>query len=205
MPRRNSDRRQPVVLDVDEWEHLPAEVYIPVHDVVAGSGDALVELRKMVDARIALLVYSTLDLLFTCWGEQQSAMLVPAERLSTLQRKLGFHAVLLDVSPPAGSTRLAVAQGTLPLALDDATGDPIVYVPSRPFRRTSRSAHVELQLIADGKRALMTYSSLSALLHCCGPNQHFVAFPAGLLAAVLAESGADTVLIDLPLPPRVRH
>jgi hypothetical protein len=51
----------------------------------------------------------------------------------------------------------------------------------------------------------MTYSSPSTLLACCGPNQHFVAFPASRLAEVLAESGADTVLIDLALPPRLRH
>jgi hypothetical protein len=204
MPRRNGDRRQPVVLDVDEWEHLPAEVYIPVHGLAAGSGDALVELRQMIDVRVALLVYSTVDLLFTCWGEHQSAMRVPAERLSVLQRRLGFHAVLLDVSPPAGAMRAPVVRKTLPLAVDDA-GDPIVYVPSRPFRRAGGRAHVELQRIAGGKRALMTYSSQSMLLHCCGPNQHFVAFPAGRLTAVLAASGADTVLIDLPLPSHLRH
>jgi hypothetical protein len=88
-----------VVLDADEWEHLPAEVYIPVHGLAPGSGDALVELCEMTDVRVALLVYSSVDLLLTCWGEHQSAMRLPVGRLPGLRRRLGFHAVLLDVSP----------------------------------------------------------------------------------------------------------
>jgi hypothetical protein len=57
------------VLDVDDWEHLPLEVLIPVHSVVPGTGEALVELREMTDRRTALLVYSTVDRLIAGWGE----------------------------------------------------------------------------------------------------------------------------------------
>jgi hypothetical protein len=137
-------------------------------------------------------------------------MRAPSVSLPSLRRKLRFHALLLDIDPPAERARPAddpdgVVRQALPLAVDDVTGDPIVYVPSRPLPSAGRPAELELQPTTEGKRALMTYSSRSALLHCCGPNQHFVAFPAGRLADVVAGSGADTVLIDLPLPQHLRH
>ncbi|HEX5402339.1 MAG TPA: SAV_915 family protein [Pseudonocardiaceae bacterium] len=193
------------MLDVDEWEHLPVEVYVPVLGVADG-GEALVELREMIDRRTALLVYSTMDRLLAGWGEHQSAMRVPARNLPALRRRLRFHALLLDVDPPAGTTGQvdAVAE-PIPLSVDATTGIPVVYVPSQPFPRGSDRAQLELQATRDGRRSLMTYSSSSTLLDCCGPNQHFVAFPASRLADVLAQSGADTVLIDLPLPPQLRH
>jgi hypothetical protein len=210
MRRRGNNRRRLVVLDADEWDHLPPDVLIPVHSLVAGTGEALVELREMTDRRTALLVYSTVERLIAGWGEKQSAMRMPSANLPTLRRRLRFHALLLDIDPRTERTSpLSEPEGVvrqpLPLTVDDATGDPIVYVPSRPLPSAGRRAELELQPTAEGKRALMTYSSRASLLHCCGPNQYFVAFPAGKLADVLAESGADTVLIDLPLPQHLRH
>jgi hypothetical protein len=102
---------------------------------VADGGEALVELREMVDRRTALLVYSTMDRLLAGWGEHQSAMKVPAKNLPGLRRRLRFHALLLDVDPPAGSTGQAdVVAEPMPLSVDGATGEPMVYVPSQPFR-----------------------------------------------------------------------
>jgi hypothetical protein len=205
MRQQDGGRNQPVVLDVDEWEYLPPDVYIPVVGV-ADDGEVLVDLREMTDRRTVLLVYSTVDRLIAGWGENQSAMRVPAGNLPALRRRLRFHALLLDVDPPAERTHPpGVMHEPMSLTIDGATGEPMVYVPSRPFAPAGRRAELELQATSGGKRALMTYSSRSALLACCGPNQYFVSFPAGRLADVLAESGASTVLIDFRLPPQLRH
>ncbi len=150
-----------------------------------------------------MLAYSTLDRLVMACGAGQSAMKLPVRDLPRLRRKLRFHAILLDVSPPAEAAP-DVAQPR-PLTIDNASGEPMVFVPSRSFRRAERAAQLELQRTADGKLALMAYSSRAALSDACGPNQHFVAFPVGQLALAQRESGADSVLIDVPLPAKLRH
>jgi hypothetical protein len=188
---------RPVVLDADEWEHLPDTVYIPVRGATAV--EVTVELREMTDARMALLAYSTLQRLVAACGADQPALRLPAEDLPRLRRRLRFHAVLLDVRPPAEIL------DTSSLAVDRATGEPVVFVPSRPFRRTDPRAQVELQRTADGTLALPTYTSRAALIDGCGPNQYFVTFPVGQLAQVQRQTGAAGVLIDVPLPARLRH
>jgi len=195
------------VLDADEWQHLPPEVYIPVRRLATADDEAMVELYEMTDARVALLAYSTLDHLAAAFGTVQSAMKLPAGDLPRLRRRLLFHAVLLDVSLPAEPRTESEpdAPEPLPLTVDSATGEPMVFVPSRPFSRADRRAQIELQRTADGKLTLMTYSSQSALSAGCGSDQHFVAFPVGRLIQVQHESGADSVLIDVPLPARLRH
>jgi hypothetical protein len=36
------------VLDVDEWEHLPPEVYVPVQGTATTGAETMVELREMI-------------------------------------------------------------------------------------------------------------------------------------------------------------
>ncbi|HEY0805233.1 MAG TPA: SAV_915 family protein [Pseudonocardiaceae bacterium] len=205
MRRQGDGRKRQVVLDADEWEHLPTEVYIPVRGVANAGDEAMVELHEMTDARMALLAYSTPDRLISACGVGQSAMKLPARDLPRLRRRLRFHAILLDVSQPGEPVMESDVAQPLPLTIDNATGEPIVFVPSRSFRHAERRAQLELQRMADGKLALMTYSSRAALSDGCGPNQHFVTFPVGQLAQVQRKSGAHSVLIDVPLPPHLRH
>jgi hypothetical protein len=184
------------VLDVDEWEHLPEQVYIPVLGL-ADDGQAIVQVREMTDRRSALLVYSSLAQLFAGWGEHQQALRVPVDRLPGLRRQLDFHALMLDVEP--GSNPLPQQQSL------NGPADPVVYVPSQPFTTGQGKVDLELQEVRGVGVALMTYSSQAALRECCGPRQYFVTFPADHLSDVMTQAGADAILIDVPLPQDLRH
>lgn len=199
MPEREHHRRRPVVLDADEREYLPDVVYIPVH---RADGAIRFELREMADSRLALPVYSSMARLIAALGGAHLATRRPSTELPRLRRQLGFQALLLDVVLP--NVKQPDPQ-PLPLTLDRATGEPMVFVPSRPFGRANREAKLELQRLADGQVALLTYSSLTALTEGCGLGQHYVAFPAGRLETVRQQAGADTVLIDVALPQHLRH
>lgn len=52
---------------------------------------------RMPDGRLALPVFSDLDTLVASCGERQPWMLLPVERLSSLQNELGFDGVVIDV------------------------------------------------------------------------------------------------------------
>lgn len=209
MQDRGHGRPRPVVLDADEWEYLPAEVYIPLRRRSATNGRVQVELQEMTDSRIVLLVYSSMERLIAALGDSQVAMKRPAADLPRLRRQLNFQAVLLDIRVPEELIAQAAPESEkfrpLPLTIDTSTGEPMVFVPSRSFRQGDGTARVELQKLADGRIAMLTYSSQAALAEGCGPHQRYVSFPAGQLEKVRRLAGADTVLIDTPLPANLRH
>ena len=197
------------MLDADEWEYLPEEVYIPLTQGAGANGEARVELQEMSDSRMALLVYSSMERLIAALGDAQVAMKRLAADLPRLRRQLQFQAVLLDIrvptehiTPPAPA---AEELQPLPLTIDKSTGEPMVFVPSQPYRRGDGQAQLELQRLANGQIAILTYSSQAALADGCGPHQRYVAFPAGRLEQICQLAGADAVLIDTPLPTRLRH
>ena len=209
MQDRANGRRRPVVLDADEWEYLPEEVYIPLRRRSVTNGRAQVELREMTDSRIVLLVYSSMERLIAALGDSQVAMKRSAADLPRLRRQLNFQAVLLDVMVPEELITRPTSESEkfrpLPLIIDASSGEPMVFVPSRPCRRGDGTAQVELQKLADGRVVMLTYSSLAALADGCGPHQRYVSFPAGQLEKVRRLAGADAVLIDTPLPASLRH
>ncbi len=79
---------------------LPPFVYLPCSEHVANPEDAVLELRQTRDGRTALLVYSALDRLKTCCGDQQPWMILPTELLNKLYRAQPFDLLLLDVIVP---------------------------------------------------------------------------------------------------------
>lgn len=137
-------------------------------------------------------------------------MTLPSRELPAWQRRLGFTVVLLDVGLPAELRRDAVRAAeekreSVPMDVDPSTGEPMVYVPSRPFRKGDVEARLELQPLTTGGLALLAYSSRQSLLDGCGSGQHYVRLRAPMLPEVMRQSGADSVLMDAPLPDYLRY
>ncbi|HEU0090156.1 MAG TPA: SAV_915 family protein [Pseudonocardiaceae bacterium] len=119
----------------------------------------------------------------------------------------GVDVVVVDVDVP-GDLR-----GTAAGPVDDARAwdDPesadwsLVFVPSQPFRPGDAEVKLELQPMPGGRLALMAYSTRDLLDWGCGPYQPWVAVPAGLLDDARQQAGAHTIVLDTPLPVRLRH
>lgn len=206
----SAQRKRPVILDADEFDHLPEIAYIPTEGVNATTNRATIRLREMARGGTALLLYSSKERLVAAHGADHPAMALPARELPVLQRRLGFHAVLLDVALPAELRRQAHQSAIgerepVPIEVDRATGEPLVYIPSRPYRSGDDNAHLELQPLGKGRLALLAYSSRQSLLDGCGAEQHYVRLPVAMLPEAMRQCGADRVLIDTPLPDHLRH
>jgi hypothetical protein len=203
-------RKRPIILDPDEFDHLPEIAYIPVEGVDTAAKRATIRLREMARGGTALLLYSSRKRLVAAHGHDHPVMAVSSRELPALQRRLGFHAVLLDVGLPPELRRQDHQSATgepdpVPMEVDRATGEPLVYVPSRPYRTGDDQARLELQPLAKGQLALLAYSSRQSLLDGCGPEQHYVRLRAAMLPEAMRQCGADQVLIDAPLPDHLRH
>ncbi|PXY32825.1 hypothetical protein BAY60_08760 [Prauserella muralis] len=79
---------------------FPPVVYLPCATHTEDPADAVVELRRTRDGRMALMAYSALDRLKYCCGEQQPWMVVPTPTLQRIQQVQPFELVLLDVIIP---------------------------------------------------------------------------------------------------------
>ncbi|PRX47000.1 hypothetical protein B0I33_10697 [Prauserella shujinwangii] len=81
---------------------LPPVVYLPCVEHVRNPQDAVVEYRRTNDHRVALLVYSALDRLQSCCGDDQPWVVCPTTMLAPLMQAVPFDLVLLDVVIPDG-------------------------------------------------------------------------------------------------------
>lgn len=79
---------------------FPPVVYVPCSPVSPGDEDLSVDLRQTRDGQLALLVYSALDRLVTCCGEQQPWVVLPAADLEKIREKTNFELILLDIEIP---------------------------------------------------------------------------------------------------------
>ncbi|SFQ21567.1 hypothetical protein SAMN05421810_105206 [Amycolatopsis arida] len=93
----NATTREPTPIPPD----FPPVVYLPCATPAADPAEAVVEMRRTRDGRMALLAYSALDRLKYCCGEQQPWMVVPTPMLDQIQRARPFELLLLDVVIPA--------------------------------------------------------------------------------------------------------
>jgi hypothetical protein len=84
---------------------LPPVVYVPCSALRVGDDSLSVDLRPTRDGRLALLVYSALDRLVACCGEEQPWVVLPAVSLETIRTETGFDLLLLDVAIPDGFRR----------------------------------------------------------------------------------------------------
>lgn len=78
---------------------FPPVVYVPCVQSEDGK-EAAPDLRQMRDGRHALIVYSALDRLVRCAGQQQPWVVVPAAKLDELDQQTPFDVILLDVLIP---------------------------------------------------------------------------------------------------------
>lgn len=75
-------------------------VFVPSEPVDARTGQARLQLRRVRDGRLALLAYTSLDLLVAGCGESQGWIAAPVEQLEQLQPMAGFDVIALDVDLP---------------------------------------------------------------------------------------------------------
>jgi hypothetical protein len=75
-------------------------VFLPAQRVPAGAEDAVIEIRGLVDGRIALFVYSTLGALVAGCGPDQPWVAVDASQVDAVQRAAGADLVVWDVPLP---------------------------------------------------------------------------------------------------------
>jgi hypothetical protein len=88
-------------------EMFPPVVYVPCAPVDVASGELTVDLRQTRDGRLALLVYSALDRLVACCGEDQPWTVLPSQNLEQIRLETGFELVFLDLEIPEEFRRAA--------------------------------------------------------------------------------------------------
>ena len=75
-------------------------VFLPAQRVPAGAEEAVLEIRRLVDDRTALFVYTTLEALVEGCGPHQPWVAVDAARVDAVQRVAGADLVVWDVPLP---------------------------------------------------------------------------------------------------------
>ncbi|GDY33884.1 SAV_915 family protein [Gandjariella thermophila] len=204
-----SRRQVPAVLDVDEWDRLPDQVYVLARSPLLGDAELMVELRATTSGQLALMAYSSLAALGQACGTGQSWIKVRSAELPEIRRRVGFQVIAFDLALPPDLRHPELDAVVDVPDLDEIrfdTGEPgVVYIPSRPYRPGDADVAVELHRAPDGRLALLAYPSAQQLHAGCGPHQPWVALPAEEIERVAAESGAQTVLINAVLAEETRH
>lgn len=75
-------------------------VYVPTNSTSPEQGRAELALRYTTDGELALLVYSSLDVLVQCCGEHQPWIAVPATHVSGIATTAEAETVLVDTAIP---------------------------------------------------------------------------------------------------------
>jgi hypothetical protein len=78
---------------------FPPVVYVPCSPFV-DDNTLSVDLRPTRDCRLALLVYSALDRLVDCCGDEQPWVVMPTANLEKVRLETNFELILLDVVIP---------------------------------------------------------------------------------------------------------
>lgn len=79
---------------------------------------------------------------------------------------------------------------------------PTVFVPSARVRPGDAELSLELRTLADGRTALLAYSTLDRLVDGCGPAQPWASIRADRLSEL--REHFDVVLVDAELPEGLR-
>jgi len=80
--------------------NFPPMIYLPCMRHVTDPADIEVAYRETKDGRVAVLVYSALDRLKTCCGDEQPWFVMPSAYLDEMYGVRPFDLVLLDVIIP---------------------------------------------------------------------------------------------------------
>ncbi len=79
---------------------LAGMVFVPAEPIPVGTQQAKLQLRRMQDGRLAVLAFTSLDLLVAGCGPHQGWMAAPVEQLENLQPLVGFDVIALNVDLP---------------------------------------------------------------------------------------------------------
>ncbi len=80
-------------------------------------------------------------------------------------------------------------------------GKTVVYLPvAAPMGDDQENVTVQLRNTDAGELVLPVFSGLDALVAACGEDQAWVSVTAGDLDGLVAQSGADSVMVDAPVP-----
>lgn len=90
-------------------------------------------------------------------------------------------------------------------AADAVRFPPVVYVPCSPLDPSSDNLVIDLRPTRDGRLALLVYSSLDRLVHCCGEKQPWVVMPTANLEKVRLETNFELMLLDVVIPDEFRR
>lgn len=98
-PDGASRRIAPAVLAAEyEGQQAGDAVFVPSRRVRRGDAEATLELRRTEDGQLAMLAYSSLELLVDGCGEGQPWVAVPRERVAGLLSLSEADVVLWDVA-----------------------------------------------------------------------------------------------------------
>lgn len=78
---------------------VPPVLYFPVVEAADRSGPQFV-VRRLSDGRNGLLVYTALDRLANCCGDEQQWVLLPIEQLEHINEVQPFDVVAFDLDVP---------------------------------------------------------------------------------------------------------
>ncbi|MGJ7908868.1 SAV_915 family protein [Actinopolyspora sp. H202] len=79
------------------------------------------------------------------------------------------------------------------------------YLPSKRVLKQDTEVTFDLRRLADGRLAVLAYSSLDSLVSCCGELQPWASLPMDKVEEIQRRSGADLVLWDAQLPDEQRN
>ena len=206
---RTPGRRQvPVLLDVDEFNRLPAQVFAASRPPHSGQAELVFELRETRSGQLAIMLYSSLSALVAACGTGQSWIKIHSVDLPWLAKTVGFQVLIFDLALPAELRHPELYATDFPdletIPTDDSPADE-VYVPAKPFREGDRTVRLELQPDDHGRPAILAYFSPEQLRAGCGPYQPWVAFPVTELKWLARRSGAQTVLFNAILADGARR
>jgi hypothetical protein len=80
-----------------------------------------------------------------------------------------------------------------------------VYVPVAGADLGAHEIRFELRRAADGELLAPVYSSVAAVVHCCGDYQPWLLLPADRMVELQRALGVDRIVLDLELVQNQRH
>lgn len=99
------------IASLSDEEVSPATVYIPSERVVRREQNVTLELRRLVDGNVALLAYTSLELLVEGCGNRQPWVAVRSDALEDLRCRSGADVVLWDAAIPVEERRSGIEEG----------------------------------------------------------------------------------------------
>ena len=106
-PTHRGRMNERATMPTERWSATPVDkitfppvVYVPCAPLDQDDEGLSVDLRRTREGKLALLVYSALDRLIICCGEQQPWVVLPTANLEKIRENTDFELILLDIEIP---------------------------------------------------------------------------------------------------------